>query len=140
MESPKTLYLIDDDMDDLDFFCEAVNSIDGSIICVKATDSEAALKSFQQHDVPIPDLIFLDLNMPLVDGRRLLTELKSLKPYSHVPVVIYSTSSHPKDVEETKQLGAASFITKPYSQEELIVSLTQLLENQWQGTTITYHV
>ena len=140
MESPKTLYLIDDDMDDLDFFCEAVSAIDGSIVCVKATDSEAVLKAFQQHDVPIPDLIFLDLNMPLIDGRRLLAELKSLKPYSHVPVIIYSTSSHPKDIEETKQLGAASFLTKPYSQGELINSLTQLLENQWQGMPFHYQV
>ena len=136
MESPKTLYLIDDDIDDLDFFCEAVTSIDPSIICVKATDSEAALKAFQQHDVPIPDLIFLDLNMPLIDGRRLLAELKTLRPYSNVPVIIYSTSSHPKDIEETKQLGAASFLTKPYSQIELIASLTDLLENQWRATPL----
>lgn len=134
MDSPKTLYLIDDDMDDLDFFCEAVGAIDGSIICVKATDSAEVLKAFQRHDVPVPDLIFLDLNMPLVDGRRLLAELKSLRAYRNVPVIIYSTSSHPKDIEETKQLGAASFLTKPYSQGELINSLTQLFESQWQGS------
>ena len=76
MESLRTLYLIDDDTDDLDFFCEAVSAIDKRIICFKSSDSASALKAFQNHDVPLPDIIFLDLNMPLIDGRTFLTELK----------------------------------------------------------------
>lgn len=127
MENLKTLYLIDDDVDDLEFFCEAVTRIDGSIICFKRADSGEALRAFQQHDVPLPDLIFLDLNMPLVDGRTFLTELKKISAYANVPVIIYSTSSHSRDIEDTKQLGAAGFMTKPYSQEVLINQLQELL-------------
>ena len=128
MDSLKTLYLIDDDADDLDFFCEAVNSVDSSIICFKTADSESALRAFQQREVPLPDLIFLDLNMPLVDGRTFLAEIKKLDEYATIPVIIYSTSSHSRDVDDTMKLGAAGFMTKPYSQEALIDQLQDILE------------
>lgn len=120
--------MIDDDTDDLDFFCEAVSTIDEKIICFKSSDSASALKAFQNHDVPLPDLIFLDLNMPLIDGRTFLTELKKLGAYADVPVIIYSTSSSQRDVEETRLLGAADFLTKPCSQENLVNQLQQILE------------
>jgi len=131
MRNPKTLYLVDDDNDDLDLFCEAVHAIDDSIVCVRSNDSNAALKAFKGFDVPLPDLIFLDLNMPLVDGRQFLSEIKTLRPYAHVPVIIYSTSSHPKDIEETRQLGASSFLTKPYSLDELVAGLSEILSEYW---------
>lgn len=127
MDNFKTLYLIDDDTDDLEFFCEAVNCIDSSIICFRSADSENALKSFQQYEVPVPDLIFLDLNMPLIDGRTFLAELKKIDAYASIPVIIYSTSSHTKDIEDTMKLGAAGFMTKPYSQEVLVNQLQDIL-------------
>ena len=123
MRQPKTLYLLDDDSDDLDFFCEAVSVIDREIICVRSSDSDAALKAFNASDVPVPDIIFLDLNMPLIDGRKFLMELKKLKAYAHVPVIIYTTSSHSRDREETIGLGAADFLTKPCSLGELVREL-----------------
>ncbi len=125
----RTFYLIDDDNEDLEFFCEAVSSIDNSIICVKSTSSEQSLDAFRRHDIPIPDLIFLDLNMPMIDGRRFLHEIKQVKAYSQVPVIIYSTSSHPRDIEETLGLGAADFLTKPYSLSVLINNLSGVLTN-----------
>jgi len=131
MRQPKTLYLVDDDNDDLDLFCEAVQTIDDSIVCVRATNSHAALTAFKENDIPLPDMIFLDLNMPVVDGRQFLSELKALRPYAHVPVIIYSTSSHPKDIEDTKSLGATSFLTKPYSLNELVSGLSEILSTYW---------
>jgi CheY-like chemotaxis protein len=136
MKQPKTLYLVDDDSDDMDFFCEAVSTIDRSIICVRANNSDTALKAFKSHDVPLPDMIFLDLNMPLVDGRQFLAEIKMLPPYSHIPVIIYSTSSHTKDIEETRQLGASGFLSKPYSLEELVSELNTILTNDYQRISL----
>ena len=129
MEKPKTVFLIDDDNDDLEFFCEAAAKIVPSLVCITSNDSASALKSFQNFDVPVPDLIFLDLNMPLVDGRKFLTEIKKLKIYSQIPVIIYSTSSHPKDQEDTRKLGASGFLTKPCCQADLIVELGNILAN-----------
>lgn len=127
MENLKTLYLIDDDTDDLEFFCEALNCVDSSIVCFKTANSETALRAFQQFEVPLPDLIFLDLNMPLVDGRTFLSEIKKINEYANIPVIIYSTSSHSKDINDTMKLGAAGFMTKPYSQETLVKQLQELL-------------
>jgi len=137
MKQPRTLYLVDDDVDDLELFCEAVQIIDNSIVCISASDSVAALKAFRDHDVPLPDMIFLDLNMPVVDGRKFLAEIKALRPYAHVPVIIYSTSSHPKDLEDTRQLGAARFLTKPYSLDELVNGLSEILEANWAGIRVS---
>jgi CheY-like chemotaxis protein len=126
MEHPKTLYLIDDDTDDLDFFCEAAANVDPSITCLTSSDSLSSLNAFKNYDVPVPDLIFLDLNMPVVDGRKFLVELKKLKYYAQVPVIIYTTSSHSRDREETKSLGAAGFLTKPCSLHELTRELSSI--------------
>lgn len=128
MQHSKILYLIDDDNDDLDIFTEAVKIIDKSIVCLKSNNSETVLQSFKKHLAPVPDLIFLDLNMPLVSGKEFLSQIKSIEPYSKVPVVIYSTSSYPGDIKETKRLGAAYFLTKPYSMAELIKNLNELLK------------
>ena len=70
-----------------------------------------------------PDFIFLDLNMPRMNGRQCLTELKKQPGLCNIPVVIYTTSSENRDREETLALGAAAFITKPSGIEELIQSL-----------------
>ena len=127
MEHPKTLYLIDDDTDDLDFFCEAATKVDPSITCMTSSDSLASLNAFKNYDVPVPDMIFLDLNMPLVDGRKFLIELKKLQYYAQVPVIIYTTSSHSRDRDETRALGAADFLTKPCSLHELTRELGVIL-------------
>ncbi len=132
MKQQKTLYLIDDDNDDLDFFCEAVSAIDQDIACVRFTNSDKALKAFQSYEVSSPDLIFLDLNMPLVDGREFLSRIKALEAYAHVPVIIYTTSSHQRDIEETKQLGASAFLSKPYSMSDLINELGGILQNGFE--------
>jgi DNA-binding NarL/FixJ family response regulator len=70
--------------------------------------------------------------MPVVDGRQFLSELKRLKPYAQVPVIIYSTSSHPKDITDTREMGAAGFLTKPYSLNDLVNNLSGLLSHYWQ--------
>jgi CheY-like chemotaxis protein len=136
MVNPKTFYLIDDDSDDLDFFCEAVDTIDNSIICIKATNSELTLNSFCEHNIPIPDLIFLDLNMPLVDGRTFLRQIKRVKPYASVPVIIYTTSSNPQDKEEAIKLGAANFLTKPHSMKKLVHDLSDVLTTFWKDVPL----
>jgi CheY-like chemotaxis protein len=60
-----------------------------------------------------PDYIFLDINMPITSGKELLKELKRLKGLKNIPVVMWSTSSSPVDVEDCKKLGAIDFIVKP---------------------------
>ncbi len=75
---------------------------------------------YKDADVLRPKVILLDLNMPKKDGRECLKEIKASPKFKKIPVVIYSTSSNPDDIEYAYEFGASSYITKPYSYHELI--------------------
>jgi CheY-like chemotaxis protein len=66
-----------------------------------------------------PDIIFLDLNMPGMDGFECLRELKADKSLMDIPIVMYSTSSSNGDIKKAMKLGAANFVTKPTSCDQL---------------------
>ena len=109
----QTVLIVDDDDDDREMFCEAVNEISKAIVCIHATDGLAALEILTHKNKQVPDLIFLDLNMPGLNGKQCLVEIKKLDKVKDVPVIIYSTSNHLQDKEETKRMGAANFLHKP---------------------------
>ena len=73
----------------------------------------------------VVDIIFLDLNMPLMNGKQFLRERKKYSSLEHIPVVIYSTSSELADKEETISLGAPDFITKPTYIADLVKVLSK---------------
>ena len=109
----QTVLIVDDDDDDREMFCEAVNEISKAITCIHATDGLAALELLSQQNNQVFDLIFLDLNMPGLNGKQCLAEIKKLDKVKDVPVIIYSTSNHVQDKEDTKRMGAANFLHKP---------------------------
>ena len=115
METEKGLYIMlaDDDSDDRFFFSEvleeykhvALESIEDGVKLMNALNSRAKL----------PDLIFLDLNMPGKNGVECLSEIRQQDKLKDIPVIIFSTSSSKKDIDETFDLGANLYITKPHS-------------------------
>jgi len=107
-----TILLIDDDLDDIDFFIEAMAEIDPNIKCVSALNAIDGLKLLDASIVK-PDFIFLDLNMPKMDGKQCLRLIKNSLVLRHIPEVHYSTSRREDDIEEAKVMGAHSFIIKP---------------------------
>jgi len=129
MQKQLLFFLIDDDDDDHELFQIALESADPAIKCVTAMNGQQALSMLKSGEVK-PDFIFLDLNMPLMGGRECLIELKKDAALSTIPVVIFSTSSDPKDREETRLLGAIDFITKPSKIYELTAILNDFLVNQ----------
>ena len=132
MKKFKTFFIADDDPDDVDFFIEAVNEVDQSIQCYSASDGEEALQKLKKTLEILPDLIFLDLNMPRINGKQCLIEIKKTKKLSHIPVIIYTTSSLPKDLEETRKLGASHFLTKPSDFKHLCKELDSILSGKWK--------
>src|ERR671910_306752 len=103
MHQNRRVLIIDDDEDDRELFCEAVGYISKDIDCLHATDGENALELLAVGKGKLPDFIFLDLNMPRLNGKECLAEIKKLPRYTNVPVIIYSTSSHQKDIQEIMQ-------------------------------------
>lgn len=77
-------------------------------------------------DLPLPELILLDLNMPRKDGRRVLEDLQGHPEWSQIPIVILSGSRRPRDIQQSEMLGAYDFITKPETFDEFLRMITRL--------------
>lgn len=122
----RNIVLIDDDEDDHEIFFEAVKEISPSIQCTTFFDAAQALSELGEMEVA-PDVIFLDMNMPLMNGQQFLTLIKKNVELQNIPVIIFTTSLDPNTIRETKSLGAHEFITKPASFGEVINLLRPLL-------------
>jgi CheY-like chemotaxis protein len=129
----RRLFIIDDDVEDQEIFMEAVREVDGSIQCYSATSGEEALKQLEREVIVLPDLIFLDLNMPKLNGKQILKEIKNIRALRSIPVIMYSTSFAPRDLEEIQNLGAAFHLLKPSRFEDLCRSLKVILSKDWRN-------
>ena len=122
----KHILLIDDDEDDQEIFLTALGKIDRSIVCTAIDNAREALDMLIARQIN-PDLIFLDLNLPVMNGQQFLMEIKKEKALSKLPIVILSTSSHRATIELTRELGAMDFHSKPDNFRELIDIIRSVL-------------
>lgn len=113
MITTKKFLLTDDDKDDRELFSEALAAIDPGIVCHGAENGRDALRILDTPGQPKPDIIFLDINMPVMNGWELLHALKKDQSRNDIPVIIYTTSSEERDRQIAKDLGALCFVTKP---------------------------
>jgi CheY-like chemotaxis protein len=123
MEHFKTCLLVDDDLDDHEIFSLALKEAERPVELVRAYDGVDALNHLRDGLHERPDFIFLDLNMPRMDGKHCLQLLKDDSELKDIPVVIYTTSSEIKDLIEAQRLGAIAFIVKSASIHELTLAL-----------------
>jgi CheY-like chemotaxis protein len=103
--------LVDDDTDDSDLIFEVLKEVDSDVKYTYAMEGPEALTMLEKGYTP--HIIFLDINMPGMNGWQCLTKLKSSDRSKDVPVIMYSTSSYPHEIEKAFQLGALAFFTKP---------------------------
>jgi CheY-like chemotaxis protein len=129
MPLKKTCFLIDDDVDDQEIFVMALGQISVHFQCIVANNGNEGLQKLKQETV-LPDYIFLDLNMPRMNGKECLKELKRNDRLKNIPVIIYTTSSSKTDIADTLRLGAAGFITKPFSLQELTETLAHFFQKE----------
>ena len=127
MTKTKIYYIVDDDTDDQQFLREALIENDPIAQCFTAYDAQEALTNLNDALIPLPDAIFLDLNMPGLDGKQCLAELKRTPSLRHIPVVIYSTTSDEKEIQETLNMGASYFLIKRNSFNELKTALSPII-------------
>lgn len=127
--NPERILLIDDDHDDQLFFLDAVRDIDATIVCEVANDGIEGMEKLK-HET-LPDLIFLDLNMPYMNGFDFLLLIRKEQRYDDIPVIIFTTSSHQRDIETSRELGARAFLTKPNNFNELAKKLASLIQHEF---------
>ncbi len=87
-------------------------------------------RDVQYRDIPLPDLILLDLNLPKKDGREVLEEIKADKDLKHIPVVILTTSKAEEDIFKAYDLYANCYITKPVDLDQFI-AVIKSIEDFW---------
>jgi chemotaxis family two-component system response regulator Rcp1 len=126
--------LIEDNPVDADFIREALTEIESNIKLDWVEDGEAGINFLFQHcysrdtDLPCPDLILLDLNLPKLSGREVLEAIKGNPDTKHIPVIILTTSSDPRDVIDTYSLHANCFVTKPADLDEFTAAVKSIRE------------
>ena len=119
--------IVDDDADDQEIFSIAMEDLGHACDCMFASNGLEALDHLNEGK-KLPDYIFLDLNMPRLNGLQCLAEIKKQERLEHIPVIMFSTSSEKSYAEEARRLGAAAFLTKPAS----ISELSRMLERFFQ--------
>jgi CheY-like chemotaxis protein len=137
MKKGSVCFLIDDDFDDQEIFSLALEKVDSSFTFISANSGSEALQMLGNRQLSVPDFIFLDLNMPRMNGKECLKEIKKFEHLKDIPVVIYSTSSMRNDIAETSSLGAADFITKPFNMVDLVDALTRFFDKKSKTNRIT---
>ena len=99
------------------------------------TAMEYLRKQGEFTDAPRPDLILLDLNLPGMDGREVLEEVKSDPELKRIPVVILTTSNDEQDVLRSYNLNANCYVTKPIDIEQFI-NVVQLIKDFWLAAVL----
>lgn len=120
------VFYIDDDPDDRDVFLDALKTVSLSLTCITARDGEEALDALQKMII-VPQVIFLDINMPKMDGAQFLKEVKKDDQFKDIPIIIYSTSSDKKQVSEFQQMGAYKFLVKNPNYQRLCQELNAII-------------
>jgi CheY-like chemotaxis protein len=118
--------LIDDDPDDFFIFSSALKSISESICVIHESNGKEALEKLNVHTLQ-PDIIFLDLNMPIMTGQEFLMKYSTSHSVKKVPVIIYSTFISSTTISLMSQLGAADFVSKPERIENIHKELKRIM-------------
>ncbi len=125
------ILLADDDVEDCEFFEEALGELDYKANVSVVHNGEELISFINKKDSTQPDIIFLDINMPCMNGIECLSELRKKKNMRNIPVVMFTTSSTRKDIETTYANGAKLFLTKPKSIKELSKKVYKIFGLDW---------
>lgn len=127
--------LADDDEDDRMFFTEAFDELKINTVVNTVNDGVALMNFLNAPESILPNIIFLDLNMPLKSGTDCLKEIKADPKFNDIVIAIYSTSSSEEDIENTFVLGASIYIKKPNHFGKLKEVLSEVVTLNWQYIT-----
>jgi CheY-like chemotaxis protein len=131
MASPKKQLIVyaEDDRDDLELIKESFENYAQNIDLVCFSNGQSALDYLTSPGLDtFPCLIILDLNLPGLSGKQVLKTLRSIKKYSHTPIVLFTTSSQPHDKAFAHFYGAG-FVTKPINYKQMDVIIHQFIEH-----------
>ena len=127
--------LADDDEDDRLFFTDAFDELKINTVVNTVKNGRELINFLNHAETVLPNIIFLDLNMPILNGIDSLKEIKQNEKFKDIAIAIYSTSSSEEDIENTFVLGANIYIKKPSNFNDLKKILSDVVTINWQYHT-----
>jgi CheY-like chemotaxis protein len=141
-KKPLNILLADDDMDDCNFFKDALNALPLNTQLKIVHDGESLMAYLSENAHQLPDVLFLDLNMPRKNGFECLTELQDNVQLKNIPVVIFSTSFPKAIIDKVFKMGANLYIRKPgdFAQLKQVIhnALPIATENHFSKGSLKY--
>lgn len=132
MNNDLTIFYTDDDQDDLDFFKEIVSEINTSYNVITQNNGLELLHALD-NPPPNPYVIFLDINMPGINGLDVLKKVRESAKHKSLPIVMFSTSNDDVIIEKSRSLGASFYMPKSGIFENLKKSIEHALSINWAG-------
>lgn len=130
MKRELTVFYTDDDQEDLEFFREIMDIIDDSVI-VHTQNTGEQLLNLLNNPPPTPHLIFLDINMPGMNGFEILKLVRKIENHEQLPVVMFSTSDDEVAIQKSRELGANYYVKKSSVFDQLKKSIEHALQMNW---------
>ena len=128
-----TIFYTDDDQEDIDFFREIVDIIDSRVKVVVQSNGQELINALN-NPPPTPYLVFLDINMPGMNGLETLKKVRESEQHKNLPVVMFSTSADEMTIEESKKLGASFYVPKSGAFDKLKKSIEHTLKMNWNNS------
>lgn len=133
-EESFSIFLIEDREEDIDITREALKEANKDCDLEVVKDGETALSRLREHSEEklekLPDIILLDLNLPKMDGRKVLEKLKEDEKLAPIPVIVLTVSKRDEDIAKSYNSGAAGYITKPIDFSEFVKTIN-VVNNYW---------
>lgn len=128
----KKIILIDDDEDDRAIFIEALNEAEPECEVITASNGKAGLSLLQEVSNYKPDILFLDLNMPIMNGIQCLVEIRKINSLSMMPVVIYTTSWNVENKVDIELFKPVYILLKPAIFRDIVHAIKGLKNHNWK--------
>ncbi len=122
--NPRSILLVEDDTDDQFFFAEALSEVKNALLWGIANNGREAMEKLKSM-APLPDLIFMDINMPVMNGIECLSAIMDRPQTRHIPVIILSTDTG--QMEFALRIGAKAFLKKPTDSQMLRSQLERMI-------------
>ena len=130
--------LAEDDEDDVHLFKTVLAELNQDILVTVTTDGNL-LMAFLKQASTLPEMIFLDLNMPYKNGFECLSEIRGNEKWNSIKIFVLSTSTRPQHIEDSYKGGADLYLAKPTSYTQFKNMIEKCLVNNWEGLKHTIH-
>lgn len=124
----RVILIADDDIDDQEMISDSFHDIDPECRVEVVSNGQQAITRLENTTLPMPRLVVLDLNMPILDGMETLTRIRRNPSFQDIPIVVFTTSNSKESRSQSLTLGAMDYIVKPNDYVGLMEVTTKMMQ------------